>query len=309
MGCLWVYWRRITIVNMVCYMVRITVKILLSAIFVLGTAAIAAADEVHLPKEWQLGFQRPATPVMEQLDSMHDMLTMVCIAVTVFVLMLLLYVILRFREKNNPVPSKTSHNSFIEVVWTVIPVVILVAIAIPSLRLHYYMSEVQDPEMTLKVVGYQWYWNYEYPDYGGFSFDSYMVPEDKLQDGDPRLLKTDNPVVVPVDTVIKVEITAGDVIHSWAVPAFGVKRDAVPGRLNGSWFKATRTGTYYGQCSELCGIKHGFMPIEIKVVSKEEFAVWAKTAKQQFAANGVVNPQSALLAAQAAAQEAKMENL
>lgn len=259
-------------------------------------AAPALANSENMPQPWQLGFPQPASPVMEQLDVMHDWLTVTITVITLFVLGLLGYIMLRFNARRNPVPSKTTHNTLLEIVWTAIPILILVAIAIPSFRLHYYMSEVEEPEMTLKVVGYQWYWNYQYPDHGDFAYDSYMVPEEDLKAGEPRLLKTDNPVVIPVDTVVNVEITAGDVIHAWAVPAFGVKRDAVPGRLNGSWFKATRTGVFYGQCSELCGVKHGFMPVEVHVVSKEEFAAWVENAKAQFAATGEVKPQLALAA-------------
>lgn len=253
-----------------------------------------AEDVTGIAKPWQLNFQEPATPVMERLFDLHWGLTVLITIIAVFVLILLILVVVKFRESKNPNPSKTSHNTPLEIAWTVIPILILVAIAIPSIKLHYYMSEPVEPEMTLKVVGYQWYWNYQYPDNGDFSFDSYMVEEANLKPGEPRLLKTDNVVVVPVDTTILVQITAGDVLHAWAMPAFGVKRDAVPGRLNESWFRATKTGTFYGQCSELCGIKHGFMPIEVKVVSKEEFAAWAAAAKDQFAKTGTVKPDLAL---------------
>lgn len=260
----------------------------------LSSLPYSALAEDTFAKPWQLGFQEAATPVMEQLSALHDGLTLTITLITLFVLALLILVVIRFNARKNPNPSKTSHNTLLEIIWTAIPVMILVAIAIPSFRLHYYMSEVEEPEMTLKVIGYQWYWNYAYPDHGNFSFDSYMVQEEDLKPGEPRLLKTDNPIVIPVDTVVQVEITGGDVIHAWAVPAFGVKKDAIPGRLNATWFKAERTGTFYGQCSELCGIKHGFMPIEVKVVSKEEFRAWTETAKEQFAAHGTVKPELAL---------------
>ena len=271
------------------------VKYVLSALFLTTIPALVlGGDVVGIAKPWQLNFQEPASPVMQRLFDMHWNLTILITVISVFVLALMVLIVVKFREKKNPTPSKTTHNTFIEIVWTVVPILILVAIAIPSVKLHYYMSEPVEPEMTLKVVGYQWYWNYEYPDNGGFSFDSYMVEEKDLKEGEPRLLKTDNAVVVPVDTTILVQMTAGDVIHSWAMPALGVKRDAVPGRLNESWFRAEKTGTFYGQCSELCGIKHGFMPIEVKVVSKEEFAAWTAQAKEQFARTGTVKPSLAL---------------
>ncbi|MCE9648183.1 MAG: cytochrome c oxidase subunit II [Parvibaculum sp.] len=185
----------------------------------------------------------------------------------------------RFNRKAHPTPSKTSHNTLIEVLWTVLPVLILVVIAIPSFRLLYKELVIPPAELTIKATGNQWYWGYEYPDNGDISFDANMVPEDELA-GRPRLLAADEPVVVPVDTTVRVIVTGADVIHSWAVPAFGVKVDAVPGRLNETWFKATKVGTYYGQCSELCGQGHAFMPIEVHVVSKEEFAAWVEKTKQ-----------------------------
>ncbi|MFW0777590.1 MAG: cytochrome c oxidase subunit II [Rickettsiales bacterium] len=238
-----------------------------------GVSAFAG-DTVGMAEPWQLGFQEPATPVMEKLYAAHDKLLWLISAICIFVLVAMLYICLRFNRKANPTPSKTAHNTKLEIIWTVVPILILVAIAIPSLRLHYYMEDESDAEMTIKVVGYQWYWNYEYPDHGGFAFDSYMKKEAELKDGEPRLLAVDNHIVVPVDTKVKVQLTAADVIHAWAVPAFGVKRDAVPGRLNETWFKATKTGRFYGQCSELCGVGHGFMPVVVDVVSKAEFDNW-----------------------------------
>lgn len=227
-----------------------------------------------MAEPWQLGMQPPVTPVMEQLFATHHYLLILITAISLLVLFLLMYICLRFNRRANPNPSKNAHNTKLEIIWTTIPVIVLIAIAIPSLRVHYFIEDDDNAEMTLKVVGYQWYWHYEYPDFGGFGFDSYMKKKEDLAPGDIRNLSVDNQVVVPVDTKIRVLMTAGDVIHSWAVPAFGVKRDAVPGRLNSSWFKATKTGTYYGQCSELCGVGHGFMPIRVDVVDKEEFKRW-----------------------------------
>lgn len=242
-----------------------------------NSAAFASSLHDGLARPWQLGFTTPASPVMERLYTMHDFLLVLITLISLFVLVVLTYICVRFSRKRNPVPSKTAHNTKLEIIWTVIPIVILVAIAIPSLRLHYFMERVVEPEMTLKVTGYQWYWHYDYPDHGNFGFDSVLIKDNELKPDDHRLLAVDNHVVVPVDTVVHVQMTAADVIHAWAVPAFGVKRDAVPGRLNETWFKATKEGRFYGQCSELCGVGHGFMPIVVDVVSKDEFKEWVKT--------------------------------
>jgi cytochrome c oxidase subunit 2 len=243
--------------------------------------ALAAETYEGIAKPWQLGFQPPATPVMEKLYNVHDFMLVVITAITVFVLVMLTYICIRFRRKANPVASKTAHNTKLEIIWTAIPILILVVIAIPTLRIHYYMQDTVDTEMTIKAVGHQWYWHYSYPDHGGFEFDSYMIKDADLKPGDHRLLSVDNRVVVPVNTKVKVQLTGADVIHAWAVPAFGVKRDAIPGRLNETWFEATKTGTFYGQCSELCGVGHGFMPIVVDVVSKEEFDSWVKKKQQE----------------------------
>lgn len=259
-----------------------------AALFALSLPVFpASAQQEGLAKPWQLNFQEPATPVMEQLYDTHTLLLWIITIICAFVLSLMVYICLRFRRSANPIPSRNTHNAKLEVIWTAIPILILVVIAIPSLRLHYFMSKVVDPEMTIKAVGYQWYWHYEYPDHGGFGFDSYMKKDAELKEGEPRLLTVDNRVVVPVDTNVRVLTTAADVIHAWAVPAFGVKRDAMPGRLNETWFKATKEGTYYGQCSELCGVGHGFMPIVVDVVSKEAFEAWVVSQK---AAAGITTP-------------------
>ena len=218
---------------------------------------------------------------MERLVTMHSMLLYLIIFISLFVLAVMVLICVKFNRRANPVPSKTTHNTLLEIIWTTIPILILIVIAIPSLRLHYYMQRPVDPEMTLKVVGYQWYWHYEYPDQGGFGFDSYMKKGADLKESDIRLLAVDNRLVVPVDTTIRVLVTGADVIHAFAVPAFGVKRDGVPGRLNETWFKAEKIGTYYGQCSELCGVGHGFMPIVIDVVSKEDFTKWSEKKRQE----------------------------
>jgi cytochrome c oxidase subunit II len=204
--------------------------------------------------------------------------------VTLFVLALLIWIIIRYNKRANPIPSKVSHNTLLEVVWTVLPVVILVVIAIPSFKLLYYEAGIPPSDLTIKAIGKQWYWTYEYPTNGDFQFDSLGLSDDKAKAaGEPRLLGVDNVVVVPVNKVVRVITNGADVIHSWAVPQFGVKMDAVPGRLNETWFEATQLGTFYGQCSELCGAHHAFMPIEVKVVSEADFQAWAAAAKKKFA--------------------------
>jgi cytochrome c oxidase subunit 2 len=234
------------------------------------------------PKPWQLGFQDAATNNMTQITTFNDFLLILMTAITLVVLGLMVFVMLRFNAKANPEPSKTTHNTLVEVVWTVVPILILVIIAIPSFRLLYYQRVLPEADMTIKATGYQWYWGYEYPDHGGFAFDSLMLNDDERGD-QPRLLATDTAMVVPVNTTVRVVVTGADVLHSWAMPAFGVKMDAVPGRLNETWFRAVKTGTYYGQCSELCGIRHAFMPIRVEVVEPDAFASWVSEAQAEYA--------------------------
>lgn len=230
------------------------------------------------PIEWAMGFQEAASPTKERIEEFHNMLLYVIFGIAIFVLLLLIYVVLRFNSKVNPEPSTVTHNVTLEIAWTIIPVIILLIIAVPSFKLLYYADRIENPDMTIKVTGYQWYWGYEYPDHGGIEFSSYMISDDDIDPskGQVRLLSTDNPVVVPVEKNIQVIMTAGDVLHSWAVPALGVKQDTVPGKLTETWFRITKPGVYFGQCSELCGKDHGFMPIEIHAVSEEEFASWVQ---------------------------------
>jgi len=240
------------------------------------------------PEPWQMGFQPAASPVMERIEDFHHLLLVIITLISLFVLALLLWIMVRYNSRANPTPSKVSHNTLLEVAWTIIPVIILVLIAIPSFRLLYFEAEIPQPDLTIKAIGKQWYWTYEYPQNGDFQFDSLGLSDAAAaKAGEPRLLGVDNVVVVPVNKVVKVITTGADVIHSWAVPAFGVKMDAVPGRLNATWFKAERVGTYYGECSELCGARHAFMPIEVKVVSEADFETWAAAAKKKFADNDV----------------------
>jgi len=249
----------------------------------LSLALFFGPASANQPKEWQLGFQKSASKGMEDIVSFHDyMLVPVITAIMAFVLFLILYACIRFRASRNPVASTTSHNTLIEVLWTLIPCLILIVLAVPSFKLLYEQDTIPQADVTIKAVGYQWYWGYEYPD-ENIIFDSYMVNEKDLKENQPRLLTVDNEIYVPVNKVVKVMITANDVLHAWALPSFGVKRDAVPGRINETWFKADRTGTYYGQCSELCGIKHSFMPITVNVVTENEYKIWLEDAKQKFA--------------------------
>jgi cytochrome c oxidase subunit II len=250
---------------------------------IFATSAIA-----NQPKEWQLGFQNPASDGMRDIVNFHNnILLPIIIAISVFVLFLMIYACIRFRASRNPVPSKTTHNFAIEILWTLIPCLILIVMAVPSFQILYKQDTIPKAEVTIKAVGYQWYWGYEYPD-ENIIFESYMIKEEELKENQPRLLSVDNEVVVPVNKVIKVLITANDVLHAWALPSFGVKRDAVPGRINETWFKAEKVGTYYGQCSELCGIQHAFMPISVKVVSEEDYAKWLLEAKQKFAKETII---------------------
>lgn len=241
--------------------------------FVIATLATPAFADYPRPQEMTL--QEPVTPVMKEIVHFHnDILMPIITGIVIFVMLLLIYVMVRFNAKANPVPSKTTHNVPIEIIWTVLPVIILVIIAIPSFRLLYLGAVHPKTEMTLKATGNQWYWSYEYPDNGGVSFSSYMIKTPDLKEGQKALLSTDEAVVLPINTNILIQVTASDVLHSFAVPAFGIKTDAVPGRLNETWINIEKAGTYYGQCSELCGKEHGFMPIEVHAVTKDEFAAW-----------------------------------
>jgi cytochrome c oxidase subunit 2 len=238
----------------------------------------ALAEEVGQPGPWEFDLQASATPVMDSIMRFHDWLLVIITVITLFVLALLVTVVVKFNARANPVPSRTTHNTLIEVAWTLIPVLILVGIAVPSFRLLFEELDIPKADLTVKATGKQWYWSYAYPDNGKFEFDSLLA-----QDKKPRLLGVDNELVVPVNKVVRVLVTGADVIHSFAVPAFGIKIDAIPGRLNETWFKATKTGMFYGQCSELCGRDHAFMPIAVRVVSDQDFAAWVATAQKKFA--------------------------
>ncbi len=254
-----------------------------AALAVIGVAAVAAVAWSAQPRPWELGMQPPATPVKERLSAFHDVLQVIIFCIALFVMGLLVYVIVRFNHRRNPVASHTSHNAAIEMLWTVVPVLILVIIAIPSFKLMYYMDRVPNPDMTIKVTGHQWYWTYEYPDQKGLSFDSNLIPEADLKPGQMRLLDVDNPLVVPIGENVRVLITSTDVIHSWFIPSFGVQEYAVIGRVNESWFNVEREGAYYGECNQICGVNHAFMPIKVVALSKDAFQKWLVDAQKKFA--------------------------
>ncbi len=264
----------------------------LSALFMTTTPALAATGHA-VP--WQIDFQESASTIDEKIHSFHGLLLVIITAITLLVLGLLIWIVVRYNSKSNPVPATFTHNKFWERLWTIIPCIILIVIAIPSFGLMAYQGKVPEPDLTIKATGYQWYWGYEYPEQE-ITFQSYMIPEKDIDPakGQLRLLSTDNPVVVPVGANVQILTTAADVIHSWAMPAFGVKKDAVPGRLNETWFKVTKPGVYYGQCSEICGTGHAYMPIEIHAVPQDEFDAWVEQAKAKFgAASSHINVASA----------------
>jgi len=245
-----------------------------------GEKALAGTGQ---PTNWQLGFQQSVTPVMDNIVWFHDFLLWLITAITLFVLALLLYIFVRFNARSNPTPSKTTHNTLLEVAWTLVPVVILVAIAVPSFKLLFLQQTIPPADVTVKATGKQWYWSYAYPD-SKFEFDSLLACDpQRVKCEQPRLLAVDNEMVVPVNKVVRVQVIGAEVIHAFAVPSFGIKIDAVPGRLNETWFRATREGVYYGQCSELCGRDHAYMPIAVRVVNDREYAAWLDQAKKKYA--------------------------
>jgi cytochrome c oxidase subunit II len=264
--------------------------LLLKRLTMLATTVVAilgAAEPVLAglgqPSPWQLGLQQSATPVMDDIIWFHDFLLYIITAIAGFVLALLIVVMLRFNVRVHPIPSRTTHNTLIEIAWTLIPIMILMFIAVPSFKLLFLQLNVPAADLTVKATGKQWYWSYSYPDNGDFEFDSLMLKEGERKEGQPRLLAVDNEMVVPVNKTVRVITTGADVIHSFAVPSFGIKIDAIPGRINETWFTATREGIYYGQCSELCGKDHAFMPIAVHVVSEQAFSAWVEDAKKKFA--------------------------
>jgi cytochrome c oxidase subunit II len=271
----------------------------LIAIVIAGLAVIAAGGVAWAglgqPSPWELGLQQSATPVMDDITWFHNFLLWLIAGIVLFVLALLTIVVIKFNARANPEPSRTTHNTAIEIIWTVVPVLILVMVAVPSFRLLFYQLKVPAADVTVKVTGKQWFWSYSYPD-SKFEFDSLMVQDKDLKPGQLRLLSVDNDMVVPVNKVVKVLVTGADVIHSFSVPSFGIKIDAIPGRINETWFKADREGMYYGQCSQLCGRDHAFMPIAVRVVSEKEYTAWLDQAKKKFANDNVAPPNAVAVA-------------
>jgi cytochrome c oxidase subunit 2 len=267
---------------------RLTLLAVTMAAILAGGGAASAG--IGQPSEWQLGLQQPVTEVMDRIVSFHNLLLWIITAIAAFVLVLLIIIMVRFNARANPVPSRTTHNTLLEVAWTVIPVLILGVIFLPSIKLLLLQLDLPAADLTIKAIGKQWYWTYNYPDNGKFEFDSLMLKEGERKEGQPRLLAVDNDMVVPVNKTVRVITTGSDVIHAFAVPSFGIKIDAIPGRLNETWFKATREGVYYGQCSELCGKDHAYMPIAVRVVSEQAFAAWVEESKKKYARDEIVPP-------------------
>jgi cytochrome c oxidase subunit 2 len=261
----------------------IVIAALAAALLTPDGAAVAGVGQ---PSPWQIGLQQSATPVMDDIVWFHSLLLWVIGAITAFVLALLIIIMVKFNARANPTPSRTTHNTFLEVAWTVVPVIILVTIALPSFRILFFQLNTPPADLTIKATGKQWYWSYAYPDNGNFEFDSLILTEKERKPDQPRLLSVDNEIVVPVNKVVRVQVTGAEVIHAFAVPSFGVKIDAIPGRLNETWFKVTKEGIYYGQCSELCGKDHAFMPIAVRAVSEQAFMTWVEEAKKKFASAG-----------------------
>lgn len=250
--------------------IKTIITLMIGAFFM---TSVVIADGI--PKDWQLWYQDAASPVMERVNDMHIMLMWIITPILLFVTVMLMITFYRFREKKNPTPSKTTHNVPLEIIWTLIPVIIVAAIAFPSIKLIYFMDKTEKADMTVKVIGHQWYWEYEYPDHD-ISFDSFMLNRDQLKEGQIRNLDVDKQVVLPVETNVRILATSVDVLHSWAVPSFGIKQDTVPGRIRETWVRINKPGIYYGQCSELCGKDHGFMSIAVRAVSQEDFDAWVK---------------------------------
>jgi cytochrome c oxidase subunit 2 len=277
-------------------------KLWLAGLFLLvGLGPTLAEELVGQPTPWGIGLQPSAGPVKEAIHHFNDLVLWIIVPIAVFVLGLLAYVMMKFSARANPNPSSTSHNTILEVAWTVVPVLILLVIAIPSFRLIYYQDRARDADLTINVQGRQWYWHYSYPDHGDFAFDSRPIPTADLKPGQVRNLSVDEPLVIPVGATVRVMAVGQDVIHSFFVPALGVQKYTIPGRALETWFKADRAGVFYGQCNQICGTNHWFMPIEVRAVPAEEFKTWVEQAKKKYArADGTP---AAVAAAPAAIQQ------
>jgi cytochrome c oxidase subunit 2 len=256
------------------------------------------------PHDWQMVLQPGHSPVKLEIISLNHLVLVIIGVISAFVGGLLLWVIWRYDAKRHPVPTQTTHNTVIEITWTVLPVLILVLIAIPSFRLVYYEDRTYDPDMTIKVTGHQWYWEYTYPDQKGLDFSSYIVPDDKLRPGEMRLLTADNPLVLPVGKNIRILTTSGDVIHSFFIPALGVQRYAIPGRTIETWVRINQPGRYYGECNQICGTNHSRMPIDVVALPDAQFQAWVVQAQKQFAADAAPVAPAPTRTAQAATKRA-----
>lgn len=257
---------------------RVTGLITVAFILLIQKTAHATANIIGQPEAWEIGFQGAGSPIMHKIIELHDLVMWISVVTVLFVVGMMAYILIRFRASANPKPSKVTHNTPLEIIWTVVPALVLIVMAVPSFKLLYAIGDIPKADITLKVTGHQWYWNYTYPEYGGLTLDAYMVDAEDLKEGQPRLLTTDETIVLPIGKIVRAQIISAPdgVIHSWAVPSLGVKMDAVPGRLNETWFKIEKEGMYHGQCSELCGVLHAFMPITIKAVSDEDFEEWIR---------------------------------
>lgn len=286
-------------------------KLIVSAIagvFLVSGSALAGPNGDVRSAPWQMWLQEPGSPTADRIVAFNAQLLVIETLIVIFVMGLMGYIAYRFSAKRNPIPSKTTHHTGLEVAWTVIPILILVGISVPSIKHLYFADHIEEADMTLKVVGNQWFWTYEYPDHGNFSFDSLPVAEEDLQEGQPRLLAVDNKVILPVETNIRLLMTSVDVIHNWALPSLSIKLDTVPGRVNETWTRIHEKyvgKTIYGMCSELCGVNHGFMPIAIEAVSKEDFEKWVKKAQEEFASDVPAAPKAAETVKLAAASQAQ----
>ena len=261
----------------VCYQ-----RLLAALLMLIAIPGIALAQAVGAPKPWEMGMQAAYGPLKREQIDLHNLVLVIITVITLFVGALLVWVMWRYNSRRNPVPTRTAHNTVLEIAWTVIPVLILVVMAIPSFRLIYYEDRTRDPDLTIKATGHQWYWEYTYPDKGNLDFSSYIIPDDQLKPGQLRLLTVDNDLVIPVGKNIRVLTTSGDVIHSFFIPALGVQRYAIPGRTIETWMRADVPGTFYGQCNQICGTNHSRMPIVVHAVPPQEFDAWLTQAKTKF---------------------------
>ena len=261
------------------------------AAIIATTASTALAQGfVQAPRDWEIGFQHPGSPVQARIESLHALIMWIITIITLFVAGLLLYVVWKFRASVNPTPSRLSHHTWLEIAWTILPALVLVIIAIPSFRLVYYENKTAHPDMTIKVTGHQWYWQYTYPDQGNIQFDSYMLPTNQLKPGELRHLSVDNPLTIPAGKNIRILTTGADVIHSFFIPSLGVQRYAIPGRVIETWLRADKPGTYYGECNQICGTNHSVMPIEVHALTPQAFQAWLVTAKTKYAADASPSP-------------------